>query len=157
MDYGHEQADKDLKRVEARIRNEYRQASHEVEKKLQDYLKAYEKEDKIMAERVKNNEMTEAKYLKWRSDQITMGGKWLKLRDELVDIYLDTNKSSSDMIWDHAYQLYADNFNFGTFEVEKGARINTSFTLYDKDTVKRLVKDDPTILPPPESISRAYW
>lgn len=149
MDYGHEQAEKALKKLEKRLNKEYTQAAKEVEKKLRNHLKKYEEKDRKMADRVKAGELSEKEYLQWRTGQMAMGERWEKLRDELVETYQDTNKVATDMIQDHTHQVYADNFNFGTFEVEKGSKINTSFTLYSKDTVARLVKDNPKLLPPP--------
>ena len=151
MDYGHEQAEKDLKKLEKRLKKEYTQAAKEVEKKLRDHLKRYEEKDQKMADKVKSGEMSEKDYLQWRAGQMAMGDRWKKLRDELVETYQDTNKVATDMIQDHTHQVYADNFNFGTFEVENGSKVDTSFTLYSKDTVARLVKDNPKLLPPPNN------
>ena len=151
MDYGHEQAEKALKKLEKRLNKEYTQAAKEVEKKLKDHLRKYEAKDHKMADKVKSGEMSEKDYLQWRAGQMAMGDRWKKLRDELVETYQDTNKVATDMIQDHTHQVYADNFNFGTFEVEKGSNVDTSFTLYSKDTVARLVKDNPKLLPPPNN------
>lgn len=43
--------------------------------------------------------------------------------------------------------VYAEGMNFATYEVEHGARANTSFTLYDRDTVMELVAREPGLLP----------
>jgi SPP1 gp7 family putative phage head morphogenesis protein len=48
-----------------------------------------------------------------------------------------------------SYDAYAMNYNFGTYEVEKNTHLDTSFTLYDRSTVERLVRDNPQLLPPP--------
>lgn len=43
--------------------------------------------------------------------------------------------------------VYAEGMNFATYEVEHGAEADTSFTLYDKDTVMELVANEPDLLP----------
>lgn len=43
--------------------------------------------------------------------------------------------------------VYAEGMNFATYEVEHGAEADTSFTLYDKDTVMELVAREPDLLP----------
>lgn len=43
--------------------------------------------------------------------------------------------------------VYAEGMNFATYEIEHGARADTSFTLYDKDTVMELVANEPDLLP----------
>lgn len=42
-------------------------------------------------------------------------------------------------------ETYALNFNWGTYQIENGARINTAFTLYDKNTVVALLKQNPNL------------
>jgi SPP1 gp7 family putative phage head morphogenesis protein len=46
-------------------------------------------------------------------------------------------------------EVYADNFNYGTYEAEVGAKVDTSFTLYDRQTVERIMRDNPDLLPAP--------
>ena len=46
-------------------------------------------------------------------------------------------------------EVYAINHNYATFRIEKSALVDTSYTLYDRPTVERLMKKDPDLLPPP--------
>lgn len=43
--------------------------------------------------------------------------------------------------------VYAEGMNFATYEIEHGAEANTSFTLYDRNTVMELVANEPDLLP----------
>lgn len=43
--------------------------------------------------------------------------------------------------------VYAEGMNFATYEIEHGAKADTSFTLYDKDTVMELAAGEPGLLP----------
>lgn len=45
--------------------------------------------------------------------------------------------------------MYAENHNYGTYEAETGSGMDTTYTLYDKDTVARLLKGNPDLLPAP--------
>ena len=45
MDYGHEWTEEELKKLEQRISEEYKQASEEVQKKLDAYLEQFEAQD----------------------------------------------------------------------------------------------------------------
>lgn len=159
MDYGHSQADKKLKALEHRLQQEYKKASKQVEAKMRDYLAEFQSQDVIMAERLKAGEITKKQYMKWRSNSIMMTKRWETLSSDLANAYANSGKIAEVMIRDNAYDIYALNFNFGTFEVESTAGVDTAFTLYDRNTVKRLVKDNPKLLPPPgrktaEAISR---
>ncbi len=148
MDYGHKQTDKMLKDLEKRIQKEYEQAAREVEVSMNKWLGQYKKNDLEMRNLWKSGAITKQEYTDWRNKQIILSNKWKSQRDELTAVFMDADKVASGLITDHRYETYALNYNYGTYEAEKGARLNTSFTLYDKDTVARLVKDDPKLLPP---------
>lgn len=149
MDYGHKQSDKMLKDLEKRLQKEYAQAEKEVSQKLSDYLKAFERKDQHKVEQLKAGEITEKEYLDWRKGQILMGERWSEMRDTLAQDLHNTNKIAQDMVKTHTQDVYALNHNYGTYEAEKGAMVDTSYTLYDRSTVERLMKDNPDLLPPP--------
>lgn len=147
MDYGHEQTDKILKKLEKKIKKEYSQASKEVEKSMLDYLKRFEENDNEMLSKLHADEITIKEYTEWRTKQMIITDKWEKQRDQLAETYMNADRVASELIKGTTYEAYALNHNYGTFEAEKGAKVDTSYTLYSKDTVSRLVKDDPQLLP----------
>ena len=149
MDYGHEQTDKMLKDLEKRIQKEYSQAAREVEASMNKWLAQYRKNDDKMRALWKSGDITKKEYTDWRKKQIMLSDKWKAQRDELTQRMMEADKVASGLITDHKMEVYALNYNYGTYEVEKGARIDTGFSLYNKDTVARLMKDDPKLLPPP--------
>lgn len=149
MDYGHEQTDKMLKDLEKKIQKEYAQAAREVEASMNKWLGNYQKNDIKMRALWKSGEISKKEYTDWRKKQILLSDKWKAQRDELTERMLEADKVASGLITDHKMDVYALNYNYGTYEVEKGAHIDTGFSLYDKDTVARLMKDNPKLLPPP--------
>lgn len=149
MDYGHSVTDKELMRLEGKIKQEYEQASKEVEKSMRKYLEQFEKNDKKMAELVKSGKITEREYAKWRTEQMIASRKWKAMRDELAETYMKADEVAGGLIRDSAYEAYAFNHNYGVFEAETGAGMDTGYTLYSKDSVAKLIKDNPDILPPP--------
>lgn len=149
MDYGHSVTEKELMRLEGKIRQEYQQASKEVEESMREYLSQFEKDDRKMAALVDAGEITQKEYAEWRTKQMLLSGKWRNARDELVETYMNADKVASGLIRDSAYEAYAFNHNYGVFEAETGAGVDTSYTLYSKDSVARLIKDNPDLLPQP--------
>jgi len=148
MDYGHAETEKKLRELENRIRQEYQKASSEVFAKMQKFSNNFTEADKIMREKVLRGEITQGDLLEWRQKQLIISSKWYDMRMDFVDIYMHSDEVAQRMINDFRYDTYAANFNYGTYEIEKGAHLDTSFALYDKDTVKRLIKDNPDLLPP---------
>ena len=146
-DYGHEFADKELKKLESKLTKEYKQAAKEVEKKMKDFLSKFEEKDKKMLVKVQSGEMSAKEYAEWRKGQIMTGKRWEDMRDTLAQDLVNVDKIAAGMINDSLPNAYAENMNFGTYEVESGVNIDTAFTLYDKNTVKNLMKKDPQIIP----------
>lgn len=149
MDYAHKQTDKELKLLEKRISDEYKRAVKETQKKLDKYLSDFAVKDKIKQEALKKGEITQEEYNKWRLGQIMIGKRWEEMRDTLAEDYHNANKIAAAMTRDFTYDVYALNHNYGTYEAEKGSMIDTSYTLYDRYTVERLIRDNPQLLPPP--------
>lgn len=149
MDYGHKIADDELKKLEKRIAKEYERAYKEVRKKTDNYFKTFKKQDAQKAKDVKDGILSQKDYKDWRHNKMLTGKRWRDLSTSIAYDYIHSTEIADYMIKEHSFDVYAKNFNFGTFEVEKGAKVDTMFTLYDKDTVERLIKDDPKLLPDP--------
>lgn len=96
---------------------------------------------------VEDGEMKKKAYMQWRQSAMMRTKGWEDLRDTLASDLSHTNEIATGMINQHAIDCYAMNMNYGTYEVEHGARINTSFSLYDHATVENLMRDDPKIIP----------
>lgn len=149
MDYGHKQTDDDLKELEEQLKEIYEQAYKEVRKKANDYFEKFKKDDEGMLEKLDMDDITEKEYMSWRKIFLTQGQEYKKLYYTLAQDYTNANEIAAKMIYESNKDVYCLNYNYGTYEVEQGTGINTSFTLYDKDTVERLIKENPKLLPTP--------
>ena len=65
-DEGHKATDELIAELEARLYDEYKQASKEVRQKLINYLKAFKEKDKIKRQLLKNGQITKQQYNDWR-------------------------------------------------------------------------------------------
>lgn len=148
-DKGQQETERILSDVEKRINQEYKQATKEVEEKLNDYLRRFELKDKKWQEWVEDGTKTEAEYRQWRLGQMAVGKRWSDLKEELAHDLVEVNNSAKEKIMSVCPEVYADNYNFETYQVEKDARIDTGFTKYSKESVEKLMKEDPEVLPPP--------
>lgn len=146
MDYGHEQTDKDLKALESRLTAEYAQASKEVEAKLNKYLKKFNKRWITMKKKLDAGEITEEQFKQWKVNAIMTGKRWEQMADKLAKDYTKINQTADKETNDFTPDVYALNHNYGTYECETGAGVDTSYTMYDKDTVIELAKHE-DILP----------
>lgn len=146
-DEAHAETERLLQDLERRITAEYRQAAEELEEKCNDYFRRYRIKDQIKRQQLANGEITQAEYDYWRTGQILIGERWKEMRDTLAKDLTHTNEIAAEMINRELPQIYAINHNYGTFEIERGSLLNTSYTLYSRETVERLIRDNPDLLP----------
>jgi phage putative head morphogenesis protein, SPP1 gp7 family len=147
MDEAHKETERLLQDLEQRITAEYRQAAEELEEKCNDYFRRFAVKDKIKRQQLANGEITQDEYNYWRTGQILIGERWKEMRDTLAEDLTHTNEIAAEMINRELPQIYAINHNYGTFEIERGSLLNTSYTLYSRETVERLIRDNPDLLP----------
>ena len=146
-DEGHEATEALIEEISERVRREYVAAYEGAEAKLEDYLSRFEAKDRIHAEAVRRGEETEADYREWRKGQILVGKRWQELVDALAEDYRDADRIAASIVNGHVPDAYALNHDYATFQVERGSNLDTSYTLYDRATVERLMRDRPDLLP----------
>lgn len=149
MDYGHKWTDKELKKLEKRISAEYTKAAAEMQKKVEKYYADFARKDEIKRKEVSEGKISQSEYTNWRRNQMLVGKRWEEMQANLAQDIHTVNMKTASMTRQFSYDAYAMNFNYGTFEAESGSGIDTAFTLYDRSTVERLIRDDPDMLPPP--------
>lgn len=141
MDIAHEETDKILAEMERRITKEYAQAAAEMQTKLDNYLKAFARKDAAKQKLVADGLMSQAEYKRWRVGQIMIGKRWAEMRDSLAEDLHHTNVIARSIVNGYMPEVYALNHNYAAFEIEKGSLLDTSFTLYDRFTVERLMRE----------------
>lgn len=149
MDEEYRETDARLKALEKRLKREYEQASREVKEKLDEYMAAFKEKDAQMYAQVKAGKMTMKDYAGWRMGQIAVGQRWATMVDVLAHDYENANSIARHMIYGEVLETYANNYNFGVYELESAYGIDTSLVLYDRHAVEYLVTKDPQLLPMP--------
>ena len=148
-DPGHAAADRLLAEMERKIAAEYLKAVRNAQAKLEDYLRRFDIKDQKWLEMVANGEKTLAEYQKWRIGQLAVGERWKALRDSLARDFQDASITAREIIDGYLPEIYAANMNYATYLVEHGGKVNTSFTLYNREAVNRILRDNPDLLPKP--------
>lgn len=136
--------------LEKRIRKEYKQAHEEITATAKEYFEQFDLEDAKMREKLENEEITKKQYQRWRNAQIVNNKRYAAMRDTIAMDYANADKIAAQLVGDGMKDAFAINTNYGAFEVERDSQIETSFTLYNRDTVERLLRDDPDLLPLPK-------
>lgn len=146
-DPAHEQTDSMIEEIRQRVSREYLRAYEEAQAKLDDYLDRFRAKDEIHRESVARGIETEADHREWRRGQILVGERWREMVDTLAEDYRNADRAAASIVNGHVPDAYALNHDYATFQVEKGSNLDTSYTLYDRATVERLIRDQPDLLP----------
>lgn len=148
-DAGHKETDRALAKLEKKLRKTYSDAEKSAQKKFDSYMQDFARKDVAHKADVATGRWTEKQYKDWRRNQILYSKKLAEMRDVLAKDFKNVDKIAVNMMRDHQADVYAINHNYATFEIESGLGIDTSYTLYDHDTVERMMLEDPAVLPAP--------
>lgn len=146
-DPAHKETDKILRDMEKRLDEVYKQAYREARQTADDFMKQFREMDKKKRQQVKDGKLDKAEYERWRRTQVFQGNRYHQMADTLAADMTHTNQIAASVINGYLPEVYAVNYNYGTYEIEKGSRMNTQYTMYDKQTVERLIRDNPDLLP----------
>lgn len=147
-DAGHLETEAEIKKLEKEIRKEYQKAAKEVEDKLNKYMSSFSAKDEIKKKQVADKILTQEEYDKWRIGQLAVGKRWEEMKDSLASDLANTSEIARSTARGYMPEVYALNHNYATFQVEQSSLLDTSYTLYDRQTVERLFREKPKLMPP---------
>ena len=149
-DLGHKLTDKELAKLERRIAKLYREAGEELQATIDAYFEQFKKRDeemKALIGTVQNGkEWTEADYKQWRLNQIGRGERYQAMRDKVARRVTDANAVAVSYTNDATPGIYSLNRNYSAYTIEQVAG-NVGFDLWDEQTVKRLMVEQPDLMP----------
>lgn len=148
-DYAHNRTDEIISTMQKRIEREYRTAMKDVQEKLDDYLEKFKLKDQKWKQWVKEGKRTNAEYKAWRKRQIIMGRRWNALKDQLAGDFHNANEIAKNIMYGYRPEIYALNHNWSTYVIEQGLSVDTSYTLYSRMAVEKMLRENPDLLPPP--------
>ena len=146
-DYGSKIADKAIDETTKKIRKVYEKAANDLQKKFADFQKRHAAKGKEMFDKLVNGEITQAQYHSWMRGQVFIGKQWEQKIDQAVRIMQDANKTAADIVRKGKFNVFAENYNFAAYQLEKQAKGVVSFNIFNLDSVARLVKKKPKMLP----------
>lgn len=150
-DAAHLQTDKELAKLEKRIAKIYKEAADDLQKTIDDYFAKFAKRDAKQKARLEAGEITEQEYKQWRLAQMGRGERFKALQRRVAERYTEANETAVRYVNDATPGIYSLNRNYSAYTIEKVAG-NVGFDLWDEQTVRRLIVDNPEVMPyyPPE-------
>ena len=136
-----------LEQVLKKTQAVYKQAAEELAKKLADFQARFAAKDKEKQALLAAGEITKEQYKSWLAGQVFQGKQWEAKAAEAAKTMVHANEEAAAIVNDGCMTAYAAAMNYGTYELEKATALKTGFTLYNRETVSRLLGKDPQLLP----------
>lgn len=148
-DSAHEFSDAEIRAFEREVAGVYGEASKTAYANLKRYLAQFEADDEKMRERLEDGEITKAQYRSWRSGKIAAGRRYRIVLKQCAETMTHANVAAAAAIEGRLPEVYAENYNYGTWQVESAVGWDTAYALQDASTVQRLLTDHDSYLPKP--------
>lgn len=148
-DSAHEFSDAEIRAFEREVAEVYGEASKTAYANLKRYLAQFEADDEKMRERLEAGEITKAQYRSWRSGKIAAGRHYRIVLKQCAEAMTHANVVAAAAIEGRLPEVYAENYNYGTWQVESAVGVDTAYALQDASTVQRLLTDHDSYLPKP--------
>lgn len=94
-------------------------------------------------------EITKADYEAWMRGQVFQREAWQKKVQQIEDLMTDADAEALRVINHGRIEVFAESANFHGYELEQGARADYGFGVYNQQTVRRLIREQPDLLPMP--------
>lgn len=138
MNYAEKETERQLKKLEARIAEEYKKAAEASDAMAQAYFHKLRGRWLKEYEAFQNGVYTPEEFTRWYIAQVGRGKRWEQLRDDLAKQMTRTNEIAAAFINDSTPGIYSLNHDYTAYEISRKLQ-GSSFTLYNQMTAKRLL------------------
>lgn len=149
-DYAHRLTDKELAALEKRIARVYREARNDLDETVKAYFERFRERDEemkaLIGTEINGKVWTEQDYKLWRLNQIGRGERYQDLREKIAERMTKANEVAIAYVNDTTPGIYSLNRNYAAYTIEKVSG-NMGFTLWDESTVRRLIVEEPDLMP----------
>ena len=146
-DAGRQEVDKILTETEKKVHKIYLQAAQEMRRKADDYLREFRQADREKLLQVMEGKLSQKEYEQWRYSHILTGRRWYEMSEVLATDMTNSNLIAANIINKSLPDVFASGYNYGLYQGEIGGGFRTSFTIYNRDAVERLIAEEPDLLP----------
>ena len=153
FDEAHIAADKEIARMEKRLRKIYKDAYDDIGKEWKEYLDGMNAETERLRERIKNasdpkeKKKLEAAYQRHMRLNTTMHRRYNQLTERVAREMSNVNQMAADYVNGRAPKVYADTWNWNGKDIEAQTGAAVRFDIINPNTVKNLVQEDASFLP----------
>lgn len=139
--------DQKLASLEKEVQETYDRAVREMDAKLKKLMEDYDQKNKKFLSDIKTGDVNEEEYQRFLRGMAYNKHFTQDMLEVLTEDLYNYNAIAAEMIRNSVPSVYALNANYAAFQIDKQVGFMTSFRLYNPDTVARLIRDKPVLLP----------
>lgn len=136
-----------LNRLRRRILRVYGTARREMTEQLTEFLEHYQKLDAYKREQLEAGKITESDYRTWLRNQVFQSEMMHQKLDNITQTCTTAQQTAYKLARDEQYDIFALGANWAFYELEQAAGVAFNLTLYNTEAVKRLLLENPKLVP----------
>lgn len=148
-DHGHDYAEGQIAAFQAEMADVYRQAEETARKRLEAHLKRFKKADEEKRKQVESGDMPKQAYADWRRSQMMTGLRYEQVLDQVAEAYSNANEVAVAALNCRLPDVYAENANYGGWQVCEASGLDVSFSLMDASTAQHMLTAGEALIAPP--------
>lgn len=142
-----QQTEKRLAQLEREIQQVYAQAAREIKQKMDTFARKHKAKDERLRAEVAAGKITEAAYQSWLRGQVFQGDLWEERLERITRDYMNADKRARELVGETEKKVFQEAANEQARQTKHDLRGAVSFTLYDRATVNRILREHPKLLP----------
>jgi len=136
-----------LNRLRRRILRVYGTARREMQEQFTEFLAKYKALDEHKRAQLDAGEITEDEYRIWLRNQVFQSELMHQKLDNITQTCTTAQETAYRLARDEQYGIFAFGANYCFYELEQAAGVAFGLTLYNTEAVKRLLRDNPKLVP----------
>lgn len=149
MSYADRWTDNQLADLEKKIYSLYAEAQKDFKKQADAYFKDFAERDEKQRAKVESGELSKNEYTQWRLAQMGRGERLNHVARQMAERATKANEVAVAYVNDKTPGIYSLNRNHEAYTIEGLGHemVGADFSLYNEQAVRRLVVEDPEIMP----------
>ena len=158
-DPGERKADASQAEIEKRLRSVYEQAAKDIIARLDRYARQFTSEDRRKRKQLESGEITQKQYNEWLNGQIFRKRLWEDQVAGITSVIMTANEQANRIVEGERAAVFAENATYQAYKMEHDANVDLGFSVYSSEAVTRLLRNNPSLLPPREidPVRDAAW
>lgn len=136
-----------LNSLRRRILRVYGTARREMTEQLTKFLEKYRALDEHKRQQLEAGEITESDYRTWLRNQVFQSELMHQKLDSITQTCTTAQQTAYKLARDEQYDIFSLGANYAFYELEQAAGVAFNLTLYNTEAVKRLLLENPELVP----------